>query len=299
MKYLFFLLICSALSTSMMAQEDDFFLRDEDEQDETQILESSEFQADDGLDGYYDDIVPRTLVEQSRVLPYEPLRELDVMWQRRIWRIVDTREKMNLGFRHPDKPLFHIFKDLAENADIRVFRDEKFKEPLAQEDLQGILNKVDTSVVYDPVTYEEQIKITNSPINPEDIKRYRIKEVWYFDKKTSQVKVRILGIAPIKDEFDENTGEFKYELPLFWVYYPKATQFLAQERVFNDFNDIAPMSWYDLFESRFFSSYIYKQSNSLGLRLKDIYPESDYDVLLESDKIKRELFNWEHDLWTY
>ena len=90
----------------------------------------------------------------------------------------------------------------------------------------------------------------------------------------------------------------KYELPLFWIYYPEAREVLAKERVVNPFNDAAPMTWSDLIEARFFSSYIYKQSNPLDLRLKDQYGEGT-DMLLESDKIKRELFNFEHDLWTY
>ena len=297
MKYLSILLFAIVWTAPLTAQDDDFFLRDEEEElTESSLLQESPA---DNLTGYYDDVVQRTLVEQTRVLEYEPLRELDVLWEKRIWRIIDTREKMNLGFRHPEKPFFSILKDLAENGDIRVFRDERFREPLGISDLGNILNRVDTTVVYDPETYEEQIKITQNPIDPEAITRYRVKEVWFFDKKTSQVKVRILGIAPVKDEYDESTGEFKYSIPLFWTYYPKARYFLAKERVYNDFNDIAPMSWHDLFESRFFASYIYKASNKLDLRLQDMYPNSDYDVLLESDKIKQELFNWEHDLWTY
>jgi len=245
--FLFFLL--ATLLGSLQAQDDDFFLRSEDKE-EDQILESSEFANDE--DEYIDDVVRRTLIEDNRVLEYAPLEESDVMWERRIWRIIDLRD-----------------------------------------------NRVDTTTTYDPETYEEKIVITESPVNPEDIQRYRVKEVWYFDKKHSVMKVRILGIAPIKDEFDDETGIYKYSFPLFWIYYPKARTFLAKERVPNDFNDITPMSWYQLLEDRFFASYIMKASNSLGLRLEDIHPDSEYDRLLESEIIKQELFNWEHDLWTF
>lgn len=285
--------ICS-FSILLNAQDDDFFL--------TESSELTEPAPEDILDGYYDDVVQRTLISESPFLEYEPVSESDVVWQKRIWRIVDTREKMNLHWRNPDAPFFGIIKELAENGDIKVFRDEFFKEQLATEDLEKLLNRIDTAVVYDPETYEEQIKITKSEINVDDIKRYRIKEVWFFDKEASRVKSRILGIAPMKDEIDATTGQLKYSLPLFWVYYPKTREHLARRRVINEFNEVAPMSWYDLFEARFFSSYIYKQSNSLGLRLEDIYkdsPDTQYDVLLESEKIKNELFNFEHDLWTY
>ncbi len=297
MKYILSLLIVLSLIVTSVAQDDDFFLNDPEETTET-LNEATIFEADD-LSAYYDDIVPRKLMNESRVIEYEPLSEHDVMWQRRIWRVIDIREKMNQSFRNDERPFFNILKEMAESGDIRVFRDEKFKEPMDNDDLAAMMNRIDTAVVYDPETYEEQIKITENPLDPASIQRYRLKEVWFFDKKTSTVKVRILGIAPIQDKYDENTGEFLYEIPMFWVYYPKARNYLAKERVITDFNDVTPMSWYDLFELRFFGSYIYAQSNSLGLRLKDMYPDSEYDRLLASEKIKQELFNWEHDLWTY
>ena len=82
------------------------------------------------------------------------------------------------------------------------------------------------------------------------------------------------------------------------MYYPQLREILAKEQVVNDKNDAAPMTWFDLFEARFFSSYIYKESNTLDLRLIDQYADG-VDRLLESEKIKMELFNFEHDLWTY
>jgi gliding motility associated protien GldN len=159
----------------------------------------------------------------------------------------------------------------------------------------------DTSLVFNPDTYEDEVVITNSPINPEDIQKYRVKEMWFFDEEASRMGVRILGIAPIKDYIDESTGEFKYAIPMFWVYYPEAREALSRYYVFNEANDAAPSTWYDLFERRQFSSYIYKASNVLDLRLEDYYSGVDQgiDRLMESNAIKMELFNWEHDLWSY
>lgn len=294
--FISFFFICSISIVALHAQDDDFFLRDDDATEE-EIKESSEFPEE--TIGYVDGILTKTLLEQGRVLDYEPLREIDVLWEKRIWRMIDTREKMNQSFRNYERPFFTILQEMAESGDIIAFADEKFKEPLSIDQLTAMTNRIDTTTAYDPVTYEEKIIITNSPLDPESISRYRIKEVWYFDKESSVMKVRILGIAPILDSYDETTGEFKYSRPLFWVYYPKIRHSLARERVANDFNDIAPMSWYDLFEQRFFASYITQASNSMGLRIQDIYTDSDYDQLLEAEAIKQELFNWEHDLWTY
>jgi gliding motility associated protien GldN len=84
---------------------------------------------------------------------------------------------------------------------------------------------------------------------------------------------------------------------MFWVYYPEAREVLSRERVFNAGNDASPSSWEDLMEMRFFASYIYKESNVLNRRLQDYL--SGVDLLLEADKIKQEIFNFEHDLWSY
>lgn len=251
---------------------------------------------------YLNDIVERKLTLETRVIPYEPLREADVPWQRTVWRVIETREKMNIPFRNPQRPLFDILKENVFNGNLVPFEDDKFDKPLTQEAINSQLIKEETSTVYDPDTYEETVTVTRTETNAQSINRYRIKEIWYFDRKHSVVKVRILGISPLKEEWDVEMGVLKYEIPLFWVYYPEAREILSKEKVYSDFNDVFPMTWYDLFETRFFSSYIMKASNVLDLRLEHLFPKSEeagLDILLESEKIKKELFNFEHDLWEY
>jgi len=265
-------------------------------QAETTIITES---SDPLEDIYIDGVVAKKLIFEKQVLAYEPVREADVPWEKRIWRVIDTREKVNLPFAYPEMPFFTLLAEAAENGEIKVFDDDKFRSMLTPDEVASKLVSMDTSIVYDPVTYEEEVKVTRSEINPNDIKRYRIKEMWYFDKETSRMMVRILGIAPLQEVFDEDSGTFKYELPLFWAYYPEAREVLSRYTVFNEMNDASVITWSDLFEMRKFSSYIYKQSNVLDVRLIDMFPNSGVDRLLESDKIKSELFNWEHDLWTY
>jgi len=267
-------------------------------QSDEEMKESSE-----PMEGkYLDDVVNRTLTFESKVLPYESLRESDVPWSKKMWRLIETREKLNIAFRNPNRAFFTILIDKIKEGKVTAFEDEFFKEPLTNEQVQGKIFRIDSVPYYDPETYEETIEVVKSEINPDNINRYRIKEVWYFDKESSMLKVRILGISPLVEEIDEITGELKYELPLFWVYYPELREYLADEPVPSDYNDMFPMTWYDLFENRMFSSYIIKTSNVLDLRLKDIYAKSnteDMDILLESERLKEELFNFEHDLWSY
>lgn len=279
-----FLIVFSLVASTMFGQA------------ETRIITES---SDPLEDIYIDDIVAKRLIFENKVLPYEPVREADVPWEKRIWRVLDVREKLNLPFTYPEMPFFKILSDAAGNGEIKVFQDDKFTQMLTPEEVLNQLVRMDTVTVYDPDTYEETVKITRSELNPEDIKRYRIKEIWYFDEEASRMKVRILGIAPVRDYYDDETGVFKFEGPMFWVYYPEVREVLARHRVFNEANDAATNTWYDLFEMRMFSSYIFKSSNVLDYRLQDFYPNDGIDRLMESEKIKAELFNWEHDLWTY
>jgi len=60
------------------------------------------------------------------------------------------------------------------------------------------------------------------------------------------------------------------------------------------------MSWEELFESRYFSSYIVKSTidNPYDLFIKQ-YIKDDILRLLEGDNIKTKIFNFEQDLWSY
>lgn len=278
-------LLCAAFNISLMAQT------------EEEKTEASEEEEDSG---YLDDIVARNLVKDQRILDYQPIREADIVWDKRIWRVIDVREKMNLPFVYPVRPFFQILIQAAENGDIKIFREDNFKKFLTGEELDKLLHRVDTVVVMDPETYVETVQIRKSDIDFNDIKTYRVKEMWYFNKQTSRLECRVLGLAPIKDEYDD-AGNLKYTLPMFWIYYPEARAFLSREKVFNDQNDAAPGTWADVFDSRFFSSFIIKESNVMDNRLSDIFKgENDgVKLLLESEKIKNEILNKEHDLWTY
>ena len=247
-----------------------------------------------------DGIVERKTVKDRMVLEYAPIRENDILWEKRIWREIPTFEKMNLPFRYPEMPFFDILKDGIESGQIVAYSadDDKFTTRLAQEQLALQFYRKDTIEVVDPDNENLfTTKVVETEINSSLINRYRIKEVWFFDTNLSTMRTRILGIAPIKEEFDEN-GNFLFEYPLFWIYYPHCREYLSEFPVFNQYgNDKQTMTWEDLFEMRFFASYITKESNVQDRRLQDYL--SGRDLLLEADKIKQEIFNYEHDLWSY
>ena len=245
-----------------------------------------------------DDIVERKLMKERKILTYPPLREVDIFWEKRVWRVIDVNEKMNKTFVYPEAPFFSILAEGALAGKIQLYSVEKetFDIPLTAADLDGILYQTDTFEVYDPATYLPELKVIRNEINYEDVKRFRVKEVWFFDEQRSVMNGRIIGIAPIIEVKDEH-GNFRYERPLFWVHYPGLRTYLAQHEVFNPGNDNRVMSWEDLLEMRFFSSTIYKTSNIHDRRLSG-YLEG-LDLLQEAEKRKQEIFNFEHDLWSY
>jgi gliding motility associated protien GldN len=261
---------------------------------ETIRTESSEPDEDRPID----DIVEKRMIDERRVLPYQPLREADIFWEKRVWRIIDIREKMNLPFAYPEERFFTILMNAAVNGDINVYStdDDKFSYKLEAGEVASMGATVDTVITFDPETYEEQIQVVRNELNAEDVKRFRVKEVWFFDEETSMLQVRVLGIAPLIDVKDDN-GNFRYEKPMFWVYYPDCREILARHKVFMEGNDASPITWEDLFEMRFFSSYIFKESNVHDRRIEEYL--TGVDQLLEADKIKQEIFNYEHDLWSY
>ena len=250
-------------------------------------------------DAPLDGIVQRKLILDKQLLPWEPIREADILWSKRVWRVIDVREKINLPFIYPEMPFFTILQNgIQKDSSIRAYKAEndKFHYKLSAKDLQNLLNTVDTIQQLDPTTYETKLKIVYNTLNPKDITRYRLKEDWYFDRQQSVLKVRILGIAPLKDVKDD-MGQFMYEQPLFWIRYPDCREYLARNRAFIEGNDSNPMSWEDLFEQRRFSSYVTKESNVHNRRLQEYL--QGVDLLLEGEKIKAEIFNYEHDLWSY
>lgn len=257
-------------------------------------------------DMFVDDIVTKRLVIENKVMAQQPIREADIAWEKRVQRVIDAREKLNLPFISVESNLFTVLKTMIMNGEVTAFSDDAFKNILPSEEIEAKMVQMDTSVTLDPDTYEEQIVIARNDINWEDITQYRVKELWYFDKQRSVMDVRILGIAPIYQSPADKLGGIP-PAPLFWVYYPQCRSPLSKFRTFNNDNDIAPMTWADVFDSRVFSSYIYKRSNVLDYRLKDFFvadPDdeenrSGIDMLLYSEKIKNELLNFEHDLWEY
>ncbi|MEO0341202.1 MAG: gliding motility protein GldN, partial [Bacteroidota bacterium] len=246
-------------------------------------------------------IVEETIISSKKILAYDNPREDDIMWQRRVWRQLDTREKMNLPFRYPKRYFVEILLDGVYDAEnpIAAYRDETFEEQIDTVELNRELYQEKEVYVTNPVTYEVDTQVVTDEINYDDIKRFRVSEMWYFDKGAGEMKVRILGIAPLIPVYSEaEDNRVIGERPLFWINYPNAREYLATEAYFNEFNDASKVTWENVFEMRYFSSFIIKVSNVQDQFLRNLY-DNPRQQLLEAEKLKQQIFHFEHDLWSY
>lgn len=255
-----------------------------------------------------DNAVERQLVKERVPLAYEHIREDDAVYRQRVWREIDTREKMNLPFRNRamedngDQRFIGILLNSIRDSSITAFDpiDDRFTTPMPTEKIaEQLVGKSETVPVYDPVTGAQHDTTIYNDFNPDDIVKYQIKEEWVFDKESSRMFVRILGIAPLKIIRNSN-GDVLGETPIFWVYYPDLRPTLAKYEAYNGRNYGSRMSWEELFESRMFSSYIVKSTiDNPYDQFIQLYVKDPILRLLESDNIKERIFNYEQDLWSY
>jgi gliding motility associated protien GldN len=263
-----------------------------------------------------DAAVERNLVKDRTPLAHENIREDDAWYRERVWREIDIREKMNLPFRYKadedngNQRFIIILLNALRSGEVTAFDptvDDRFTTPMTLEKIgEMIAGKCDTTQIPDFVKDPNGTKgifkdtMVCAVFNPDYITKFRVKEEWVFDKESSRLYARILGIAPIKTYVDQSTGAILGESPIFWVYYPDLRPTLAKYEVYNGKNFGARMSWEELFESRYFSSYIVKSTieNPYDMYIKQ-YIKDDILKLLEGENIKERIFNFEQDLWSY
>lgn len=243
-------------------------------------------------------------MNQKDPIPLPPIRQADVMWSKRVWREIDFRQKMNQPFYFPVeshnnwRSLVNVLMDGLKERQFRAYEVSNTDELLVPITYNEIIAKQsDTSYVrerrpYPP--YEEYDTVIIRQFDPSRVMRLRLKEDWYFDKQRSQLMVRIIAVCPVM--MVEKDGK-EFSQPLFWVSYDQARKTFAKAEVFNRFNSAEKRTYDEVFIKRMFDSYIYKEENVYDRRINQY--ATGIDALLEAERIKMDIFNFEHDLWQY
>jgi len=252
------------------------------------------------LDGYY----KKSNILNAKVTPYPTLRESDVAYAKRVWREIDLREKMNQYLASPKLRLIDVLLNAIAAGELTAYdpignKDDPdgdaFSTPITPE---AALNHLADSTSVDKFDANGQ-KIGSymraGEVNRDSIIKFRIKEDWIFDKQRSVFEPRIIGIAPmVKPRLGGVEADYQ---PAFWIYFPDARPILAVKEVVSKDNDNTGLSFDDIFMKRIFTSYIVKVSNDKNDRIKD-YAQG-IDKLYESERIKKNLQDWELNLWQY
>ncbi len=251
----------------------------------------------------------KSSLTQRTPLPYEHLRWDDALFAEKVWRELDLREKMNKVFQYEavDDNGSQIFMDILMKAvlsgEVTAFSDERFTTPLALNEVQlltaGSMDTVAQTNVTDPSLIERYV-VTRTSFDSKSVLKIRLKEEWVFDRESSRMFCRILGICPLKTQYAPN-GKERGVTPMFWIYYPDIRATFTRYEVYNPKNmGQSRMTWEELFESRMFSSYVIKSTmDNPGNKNIKAYIKDPILALLEGDNIKEKMFNFEQDLWSY
>jgi gliding motility associated protien GldN len=242
-------------------------------------------------------------------LVYEHLRWDDALYAEKVWRELDLREKMNKVFQYEatddngSQMFISMLLKAVNSGEVTAWTDDRFTTPMSLPEIQQLTVGANDTVAQTDVNRPEIIVryiVTRASFDAKSVMKIRIKEEWVFDRESSRMFCRILGISPVKTLYFPN-GKERGVSPMFWVYYPDLRATLAKYEVYNPKNmGQSRMTWEELFESRMFSSYITKSSlDNPGNKTIRSYIKDPILALLEGDNIKEKIFNFEQDLWSY
>jgi len=247
-------------------------------------------------------------------LAYGFIDDRDILWSKTIWEIVDLDERINFPYYYPTdtlnlgpdrRSLFHVLKKNLRNGKIKeVYDDDYFQSKLTYQEILDKLVAIDTlEAGIEQLNAGEELDpqyINRRTITAAEIRQYRIKGTWYVNKRLGELKYRLLGIAPVApDVYTLDLPEEEQDLvELFWVWFPDARKSLNASKVFNNRNSSQPITYDHMLNSRRFNSLIYKEENVYEDRkIEEYIFEDALKQLLESERVKSVIRDFEQDLW--
>ncbi len=260
--------------------------------------------------------------DNDKPLPYGYVHDRDVLMGKTTWELIDLDERINFPLYYPvdtafvgkeRRSLFQVlFNGVKEGKITEVYGDDYFNSKKSLADIESVFKFRDTTTagIDEFNTYYDDYKsgkkvlsaeyINETVLSAADVSGYRIKGFWYFDKRQSELKYRLLAICPIATEARDKAKGNTDTIDLFWVYFPSIRDVLHEAKAFNDKNSAMPITFDHLLNSRRFNGVIYKEENVYGDRTIEDYMKDNAQMqLLESERVKEKIRNFEQDMWNY
>ncbi|WP_264549036.1 gliding motility protein GldN [Flavobacterium sp. N2820] len=263
--------------------------------------------------------------DNDKPLPYGYVHDRDILMGKRMWEVIDLDERVNFPLYFPvdgdvmsspdRRPLYNVLISAIKEGKIsEVYDSSYFTTKKTLKDIEASLFKIDTSDVgreqmnEDIDAYRQGSKqiseeyIRKTEIQAYNVDAYKVVGYWYFDKRQGELKYRMLGICPmVPDVYTMGNEETEEEMvELFWVYFPASRDVLHEAKAFNNRNSAMSFTFDHLLNARRFSGVVYQEENVYGDRMiKDYMKENAQMQLLESERVKEKIRDFEQDMWNY
>ena len=261
----------------------------------------------------------------NEFVDYENVDDKNILWSKVVYEFIDLNERLNFPLLFPvndtkyddtRKSLWRVIRENIENGKISEVYDsnnDNFTEASRiickdSTDLEAnIYKNYNITDIYKS-KYAPESFVPREVASSADIFGYVIKGIWYFDKIHAELRYRLLAIQPYGTDLKTSVDGEETETGYFWIWYPSIREILDDHLVFNDKNNNNRISFDELLINRRFSSYIYKYDNVYGDReIRDYIRQRDNEsyaqwqtrIVMESERIKKEILDFEIDMWGY
>ena len=261
----------------------------------------------------------------NEFVDYENVEDKNILWSKVVYEFIDLNERLNFPLLFPvndtkyddtRKSLWRVIRENIENGKISEVYDsnnDNFTEASRiigkdSTDLEAnIYKNYNITDIYKS-KYVPESFVPREVASSADIFGYVIKGIWYFDKIHAELRYRLLAIQPYGTDLKTSVDGEETETGYFWIWYPSIREILDDHLVFNDKNNNNRISFDELLINRRFSSYIYKYDNVYGdreireyIRQRDneSYAQWQTRIVMESERIKKEILDFEIDMWGY
>jgi len=257
-----------------------------------------------------------TAEEEKKPLEYGYISNRDILWAKTVWEYIDLNQRVNFPLLFPvdtgqigqsRKSLYNVLVDNVKDGTIEnIYADSYFTRKRSFEELEATLHRRDTlDIGFEQINAGEELSeeyVDRIDVDGNDVQGFRIRGYWYFDKRQGGLRYRLLGLAPmvIGATAKAMGTENPEPVELFWVFYPEVRDVLFRAEVFNEDNTAQPFNFDQILNARRFSAVIYKEDNDYGDREIDEYiGENAMSQLLEAQRIKEEIREFEANMWNY